>query len=527
VQLGASRPVLTLVGVCLVALMVGEADGYDPRPREVACMADPKLELVASLRDGPRLLVEQGAIFDLVLKNAGTAAADPLALEGNEGTPALIVYQGGKRVWQRAPRTDLEATLGVHAGEPPPGANEAQTVHLEPGETTTALFRLWDYDPPLPPGKYEFEAVHAGKVTSNRVPFEIVATRVHCLAVGYDGYPRKGSLLAWVGSGPGVEPRLLVRLSGRAHGVLADGATSLGPVPPDSQLAVATSAPGKIPDVRSWVAACSGREVLLHRHHSTFPAGRLGPLALGVKDARPLPRFPVRGAQAVFLATGRTEAGLPALVGLVVAGEGAEAVRLVAGPWVVPLAAAVTHAACAFEAAGTIALLFASEAGTTTTLSRLDVDERGGVVAPERIVGQLGDLVLGLAGDVRHGAPPGFAVLIGERGRAGAAACLKLALDTVMADVTFPIPTAVTGWPDGESAAVVAFDLDLEGRPWLLVQEGPGGASRSGPLEGGLRPAAAAGDFPHLVLPRGAPGSASFGADGRLQHPRAGAGHSH
>ncbi len=491
-------------------------------------MADQGLELVASLRDGPRLLVEQGAIFDLALRNAGTAAADPLALEGNEGTPALIVYQGGKRVWQHAPTNDLEKITGVHTGEPPPGANPPQRVHLEPGETSATLFRLWDYDPPLGPGKYEFEAVHAGKVTSNRVPFEIVPTTVDDLAVGYDGYPRKGSLLAWVARGPGVEPRLLVRLSGRAHAAIADGATSLGPVAADSQLSVALSGPGKIPDVRSWVAAVSGREVVLLRHHSTFPAGRIGPLGLGLQDPRPLPRFPVRGAQAVFLATGRTEAGLPALVGLVVAGEGADVVRPVAGPWVVPLAAPVTRAACAFEATGAIALLLVSEAGTTTTLSRLDVDERGGVVAPERVVAQVGNLVLGLASDVRHGAPPGFAVLLGERGRAGAVVCMKLALDTVEEDVTVPIPTALTGWPEGEraaSATVVAFDLDLEGRPWVLVQEGPGGASRSGPLEGGLRPAAPAGAHPHLALTRAAPAAASFGADGRLQHPRAG--HSH
>ncbi|AUX43475.1 uncharacterized protein SOCE26_049240 [Sorangium cellulosum] len=480
-----------------------------------------------------RLIPEQSALFDVTLRNGAGAPRQVTSLNDNTWTPVVRAYDASGQLLAEGSPRDLQERLAGHMGEPteaPPA-----TVTLGPGEEQPLPVELWHFMNPLRPGRYALEVVHtadpasATPVSSGRVPFEVIPAGVEACALGYESAQRLSTVLAWIAVPSDTSaPELFARASGSTHAAPQSAGRSFGAVPPGAAIAVGAAPPDAMTTWLGWVAVAAGGQVELHQHSLGAPAWRSGPIPLPVAGAVPVPRFPDRG-HAVFLATGLA-GGRPALTGV--------SARPKAPPpaaWTVPLAALPRRSACAFAATGAIAVILVSDDGATTRVARVDVDESGAVVSPERVLRTSPNEVLAVTVDQRPGAPQVVLLLESNRTQPNRVALVRLPLAGGAAAV---VPFApARGWPSvvaegGERALrarEVALEVDWDGRPQLaLVDEL--GRLFAGPLDGsplGMIRDAARGPArcPHAGALREQTTFAGFAADGSLFFSPEGHGH--
>jgi hypothetical protein len=349
----------------------------------------------------------------------------------------------------------------------------ASEVSLPPGEKEEQWVGMWAFRDPLPPGKYSFSASHevtAGShLASARVPFEIRPGRVESMALSFDGPARLNSITAWISKMEGsANPRLLIRQSGfTSHAVTQVGATSNGEFAEGSLVALsAMPADARFPPF-NWAAVVSGSTVQLVQHSMGIPAWRSPAIPLNLSGAIPIQRFPNRG-HAVFLATVAGSSG-GALVGAVVKrGDTSPHV------WKIQLQSRPVQAACAFEMAGAITVLYSNTEGATSRLHRLDVSEDGQLLKPETVVRESRNRVLSIVADLRPEQPASFIVLEEDTARAN---LLGFSRFPINGSVSTSELREMPGWPMAEShgvkiperAANIGFDLDIGGTPWLAI----------------------------------------------------------
>lgn len=306
-------------------------------------------------------------------------------------------------------------------------------------------------------------------IASPRVPFEIRPAHVESMALSFDGPARLNSITAWISkTDRSASPRLLIRQSGfTSHRVAQVGGTANGEFAEGSLVALsAMPVDARFPPF-NWAAVVSGSAVHVVQHSMSVPSWRSPAMPLYVSGAIPIQRFPNRG-YAVFLATAaRGSDGV--LVGAVVkSGDSSPHV------WPLPLKARPLHAACAFEMAGAITVLYSSTEGATSRLHRIDVSEDGQLLRPETAVHETSNRVLSVVADMRPGQAPSFIVLEEDPSHAN---FLGFSRIPVNGPVTAATLRELPEWPMSESrgvkaperAANIGFDLDMMGMPWLAT----------------------------------------------------------
>ena len=439
--------------------------------------AAPGLLLTASLREPVLPIVSEQALdFDLELRNTGSTEVTVPSIE-NDFTPSLRVLDADGRVLGEYVGSDRrERVLGDVGTTAPPGPPE--TLPLPPGKAEDTWVATWAYRDPLSPGKYAFEAVHklhpgGPLLTSNRVSFEIVPAHVETSAMGHYGPARSNTLMAWLATAAGSHTsRLLVRESGfKGNQVAQIGATPHGEFPPDSRLAMAAMPVDANFPTLSWVAVVSGSTLQLIQLNMSTLQWRSQPIPLPVSDAVPMNRFPNRGS-AIFLAAGRSQSR-PALTGVVVTPD-----KGTQKAWTIPLQFQPKFMACAFSMQGPIAVLYSSDDGQSTRLHRIDINEDGTVVTPEREISKSGNEILGMVTDMWSGHPPVFIVLEADRREHNQIAWVRVPLE---APVQHTGMGMIAGWPVSpapdhkpERPAQVALDIGRDGMPWLALLDSRG-----------------------------------------------------
>jgi len=427
----------------------------------------PTVHLDATRSGWSRLVPEQSAIFDITLRNDTSAPKQLTSLNDNDWTPVVRAYDATGHLLAEGKPRDLVERLVGDVGEPvvtPP-----VTVTLGPGEDQKVPVELWHFVNPLHPGRYAFEAVHtadpasSSPLSSGRIPFEVVSAGVDSCALGYESSQRLSTVLSWIAVPADTSaPELFVRASGSSHTAPQSAGRSFGPVPAGARIAVGALAPDAMTTWLGWVAVTTGAQVELLQHSLGALSWRSGRVSLPITDAVPVPRFPDRD-HAVFLSTG-LGGGHPALAGMVVH---ADATR--SAPWLVPIAALPRLSACAFASKGAIAVLLVSDDGTTTHVTRLDVDESGSVVSPEHVIRTSPNEVLAATMDLRPGAPPVLLLLESNRTLPDRVALVRIPL---FGGATSVLPFApARGWPYAASrplkAKEVALEVDWAGEPRL------------------------------------------------------------
>jgi hypothetical protein len=483
------------------------------------------LTLVATPRSKDALVPEQAAIFDLSLQNHDTVPHELATLSGNQTTPVARVHDAaGTLLFEGAPQ-ERSDRVGAQAGEPQ--LEPTTLAQLAPGAEETSSLDAWGVGGPLGPGRYLFEVEHRGgsapALVSPRVPFTVTSARVERCTVGYESPGRLATVLAWTATASGKQaPSLFVRLSAFGnHLVPQEGAFDFGPVAAGADLALSQIAPGGRGARLGWVAALGGSTVELIRHNHAHPGWRSGLIALPLGDAQLVPRFPDRG-HALLLATGK-HAGGAALAGALVV-ENAPSPPT---PWVVALAALPVRAAALFGPTGSVTLLLASDDGSSTRFSRLEVDESGKVVAPEQLVRTSPNRLAGLVADLRPGAPPAFVILETSRTLADRSILVRIPLSDPPPPIVAFAPMA--GWPQAHapggdrphSAADLQLEVLYDGTPQMAFTDELGrvfGGRLDGSALSLLRDAPLGhGRCVHLAALRGREATACFDDDGALR----------
>ncbi len=344
-----------------------------------------------------RLLPEQSAEFDLILRNTGSAPVNALPLSGSYDTPRLALFDadgkviGGYNKGHRYERRGGDLALL----EPP----EPRLEPMPPGQGDEITVNLWAFRAPLPPGRYSIQAQHqfnlAGTfASSERLPFEIVPARIGPAASGYDSVGRSASTLAWLASEsahPGPQ-QLLIRVSAVAgHRALMQGATPHGEFPPGSTMAIAQPAEGIEENGAGWVAVISGGSATLIHHNLSYPFWRSEAIPLHLENAAPVPRFPDFEDQALFLATGTSPKG-PALGGIQVEDE-----KGVIAQWTVPLSGIPSMVACSARVKRPVSLLLITNHEGGSRIAWLAVNMDGRVVTAEKTIRQSPNHVVAVA----------------------------------------------------------------------------------------------------------------------------------
>jgi hypothetical protein len=219
-----------------------------------------------------------------------------------------------------------------------------------------------------------------------------------------------------------------------------------------------------------WLAVTTNHEVEVVQHNYTSQYWRSGPIALGLINALPVPRFPDR-RHAVYLATGQG-ATRPELVGVRVSqGESNPP-----APWRVALARVPFLSAVSFTMEGALVILLASQEGSSTVLSQLTVDEEGRVIWPDTAIRTSDARVLAMAVDMRPGAAPKFLVLEEDAREHGRISLVHIPL---MGRIDAMPPTPLPGWPmraEGEksiplAAREIALEVATDGAPWVVFTD--------------------------------------------------------
>jgi hypothetical protein len=507
--------------------------------------APAQLELTAASTGGrSRLLPGEAARFDLIFRNLSTHEEQFNSLTGNDASPVFQLYDAEERLLGRYTPASARSIVGDHMKyDPVPPL----LVYLRRGAQDGSTVNLWEYANPLPPGTYRLDVSHeplqgAAPIHANPVKFEIVPAMVTQAAVNYGSSARSSLLLSWIAqaSDRKTPPELLLRLSVNENpGAVLVGATPAATVQPGAELASSALPPFSRQGDQGWLAIASGGTVELLHHALAHLDWRSGPIPFQLKAPKLIAGFPDR-ERALFLATGRTASGGAVLAGLPLSPDPArntlpldttpmlqpgpseplgvdpDAVIDVGPPppnyvppkpapppppvrkpdlpayhpWTIPLKAEPIRAAVAFDTAGPVSVLLVYDDHGKLQLSRIDVDESGKVVAPERILltGNETTGLLALAVDQRRDQPIAFVIAAVDRTRHDRLVLIRLPLSGESTMHNFP---AVPGWPAKTeqelsitlAATEAAMEVATDGTPWLaLVDEM--GRLFGGPLNG-------------------------------------------
>ena len=404
----------------------------------------PKVTVTVTPRvQGGALFPEQSAIFDLVLTNAATEAANLPDFDSNRWTPVYRIFNtAGERLLELT-ISDLYARYGSEMGEPDP--EPPHLVSVRAGGTVNSWLDLWSFTQPLPKGDYTLVLHHVlnpdtqEAVDSAPVPFSVVDADVQEAVIAYEDQNLETSLLAWLAAPlEGGDPEILVRLSAvNNHRSAQRSGNAFGKTPTGSKLALSAKPREGTPTDQGWLGVISGANLILFYMNRAAEVWKSDPVTLPFAHPLPVPGFPDRD-HGVFLSTGLLPDGSAALSGVLSPNEGPAA-----EPWVLPLNANPTLTACAPTATGPIPLLFATESATQTTLTRLDVLETGTADAPERIVHSSPNRLLAIIPN-RPTAPPGFLAVLANREKPNVLTVVRIPL-TGDPEVTELPP--LSGWP--------------------------------------------------------------------------------
>ena len=501
------------------------------------------LELTAASAEGrSRLLPGEAAMFDLIFRNLSTHEERFESMTGNAATPVFQLYDSaGHLLGHFDPVSAQRRTSGHVKFAPAP----PEMVYLRNGVQDGTAVNLWDYTDPLPPGIYRLDVSHqptegAAFIHANAVTFEIVPAIVTQAAMTYGTSDHANSLLSWIARAADgkTPPELLIRLSANGNtGMIFVGATPAGPVDKDVALASSSLPPFSEQGQKGWLAIASGEKLELLHHAMAHLDWRSGPIPLPLTHLQPISGFPDR-ERALFLATGRAASGA-ALLGLALTSDpardamppdtrptlqpgpsesmGADPDALIDPgpppssprpmptpppapvkkrelppyhPWTIPLKGEPIRAAAAFDAEGPVSVLLVYDDNGQLRLSRIDVDEAGRVVAPEKslLTGHESTGILAIAVDKRKGYPISFVVLAADRQEHNRLALIRLPLEGAPVSRDFP---GLAGWPmkadNGHhvpfAAAEAAMDIAQDGTPWLAMVD-ENGRLYGGPLDG-------------------------------------------
>ena len=404
----------------------------------------PKVSVTVTPRvQGGALFPEQSAIFDLVLTNTSTEAANLPDFDSNRWTPVYRVFNAAGERLLELTITDLYARFGAEMGEPDP-----EPPHLTPvpaNGTIESWLDLWSFTPPLPKGDYSFVLHHVldpetnEAVDSASVPFSVVDADVQEAVLSYEDQKLETSVLAWLAAPlEGGDPEILVRLSAlNNHRSAQRSGNAFGKTPTGSKLALSAKPREGTPTDQGWLCVVSGSTLTLFYMNRASAEWKSEPVTLPFAHPLPVPGFPDRD-HGVFLATGLLADGSSALSGVVSPNSGP------AGePWTLPLQFNPTLTACAVTATGPIPLLLATETATGTTLSRLDVLETGTAEAPERVVHSSPHRLLALLPN-RPSAPPGFLAVLADREKHDQLIVVRIPVSGDAEVVELP---PIAGWP--------------------------------------------------------------------------------
>jgi hypothetical protein len=486
--------------------------------------AEPKVLLEVTRSGWTRLIPEQSALFDVALRNGTAAPVTLTSLNSNAATPVVRALDASGTVLAEGNPRDLEERIAGDMGEPVP--SPLVTVTLAPGAKDESPVELWHFMNPLRPGRYAVEVLHAADpasatpLSSGRVAFDIVAATAGPCANGYESSQRLATILAWVAVPEDTkEPELFARSSGESHAAPKVAGRSFGRVARGAKIAVSHVPPDAMTTWLGWVAVASGTEIELIQHNTGDPGWRSGPIKLPLSGATPIPRFPDR-THAVALATGLA-GEKPALAGVV-----ARPNTPAAAPWVTPISAVPKLSACAFAAGGPIAVLLIADDGTTTHVTRIDVEETGAVVKAEHVLRTSPNEALAAVVDIRPNSPPTLLIVEANRATPDRIALVRIPLSGGQASI---VPFApAKGWPyEGEGAAArplrakeIALEAGWDGVPHIAFIDELGrlfaGALDGSPLSMIRDAAAGPARCPHIGALREHATPSSFVADGSL-----------
>ncbi len=359
-------------------------------------------------RDSNQLLPEESASFDLTLRYSGEGPAPAASLNLNQFTPVILVFDGKGRLLARKNTLDMEARLGGSMGEPiiePP-----QIITLAAGQIDESWIDLWHYTPPLPPGRYEVQVEHILEpgvtIQSARLPIEIVTAEATGAVIAYDSLHRDATLLYWLSAAAGQPPVRLLRQSiVDSHRSGDFPGTRLGTAEPGTQASFSALANDGRPVPYIWLAELTGSSLSLMRQRTTVAVFKSDPIPLDLPNARLVPRFPDRGFPLVLAFGG--DAATPTLAGVSL-GPKQES----RPPWNIPLSNVPTLAVCAFNAAGPIHLLIASQSADELRLSRISISDTGTVESAQQDVFKTPHRLLAMNADQRPGAAPAFVAVV-------------------------------------------------------------------------------------------------------------------
>jgi len=483
----------------------------------------PKVTVTVTPRvQGGALFPEQSAIFDLVLTNTATEAANLPDFDSNRWTPVYRVFNtAGERLLELT-ISDLYARYGAEMGEPDP--EPPHLTYVPAQGTVKSWLDLWSFTQPLPKGDYTLVLHHVlnpdtqEAVDSAPVPFSVVDADVQEAVIAYEDQNLETSVLAWLAAPlEGGDPEILVRLSAlNNHRSAHRSGNAFGKTPIGSKLALSAKPPAGTPTDQGWLGVISGANLTLFYMNRAAEVWKSEPVTLPFAHPLPVPGFPDRD-HGLFLSTGLLPDGSAALSGYVsrATQESTPTVGVVdpkispppapvspnagpaAEPWVLPLNANPTLTACSPTVTGPIPLLLASETATQTTLTRLDALETGTAEGPERTVHSSPNRLLAIIPN-RPTAPPGFLAVLANREKPNVLTVVRIPLAGDPEVTELP---PLSGWPTIDDLPLAPLHFQLA-YPSLFAFLDERGNYYAGTLDGSPVALIAPGGLPpRITLP--------------------------
>jgi hypothetical protein len=202
--------------------------------------------------------------------------------------------------------------------------------------------------------------------------------------------------------------------------------------------------------------------------------------------------------------------------------------------WRVPLKALPKLTACAFKSAGGIQVLLVSDDGKQSVVRKLEVDETGKVLSPEKEVRTTTNEIVAVV--VGQRSPQAFFLMLeADRRRHGRMALLKLP-STGEAKLTVTDLGSLKGWPSSQTpegpqaqpAKAIRLEQAPDGGVWLAMTNASGDLY-CGKVDGTLALVREAKGsdllFPHVAALSSGVSCFGFAADGSMFVPAGGHGH--